>query len=75
MSHPQDIRRRDFLGLLGTGAAALGVLSVAGGALAAAPAQIRMPARPADADNFYASDQVAAWKVRFKESICTTAWT
>jgi fermentation-respiration switch protein FrsA (DUF1100 family) len=68
MSDPQDAKRRDFLSTIGTGAAALGVLSVAGGALTASlvQAQTQVPVKPADADNFYTSDQVIVQKVRFK---------
>ncbi|WP_153242413.1 alpha/beta hydrolase [Frateuria defendens] len=68
MSDPRDIKRRDFLSAVGTGVAALGVLSITGGALAASPAQpqAQAPAKPADADNFYTSDLVGVRKVRFK---------
>lgn len=67
MSDPQDAERRALLSKVGAGAA-LGMLSVAGGTLTALPAQARAqaPAMPADADNFYTSDQVVVWKVRFR---------
>lgn len=65
MNHPQDIKRRDFLGTVGAGAAALGVLSFAGGALAGS-AQAPSTAPPSDADNFYTSDKVTLRTVRFK---------
>ena len=73
MSDPQDAKRREFLSTVGTGAAALGALSVVGGALAASPAQARAqaPAKPDDADNFYTSDQVTVQKVRFKNQYQT----
>ena len=73
MSDPQDAKRREFLSTVGTGAAALGALSIAGGALAASPAHARAqaPAKPDDADNFYTSDQVTVQKVRFKNQYQT----
>ncbi|BCN40036.1 membrane protein [Alicycliphilus denitrificans] len=60
MPDPHDTERRDFLKTT----AALGALSVAGPALAAA----RVPpiARPADAGNFYTSGLVTVQKARFK---------
>ncbi len=57
--------RRDFLKTAGTGAAALGVLSVAGGAAFAADRQ-RAPNAPEGADNFYKSGQVTVQKVSFR---------
>lgn len=57
--------RRDFLKVAGTGVAAAGVMSRAGGAAwAASP---RQPAVSASgADNFYTSDKVTVQKVSFK---------
>jgi len=56
--------RREFLRLAGTGAAAMGLLSATGAALAAVPRTVQ--ARADGADNFYTSDQVTVKKVTFK---------
>jgi len=68
MSDPGHTGRREFLSSLGTGVAALGALSAVGGALTSSPVQARAqaPVIPADADNFYTSDQVNVQKVRFR---------
>ena len=68
--HPQSkvltttgSQRREFVKAAGVGIAALGVLSVSGGAFAAAPAQAYTP--PKGAENFYRSEQVTVQKVTF----------
>jgi uncharacterized protein len=52
--------RRDFLKMAGGGIAALGMMSLSGGAFAATGAG------PEGADNFYKSDKVSVQKVTFK---------
>uniref|UniRef100_UPI000D39549B alpha/beta hydrolase n=1 Tax=unclassified Variovorax TaxID=663243 RepID=UPI000D39549B len=65
---PETSDRREFLRRAGTGAAAVGVLSTAGGAaLAAAPRRAAGGTdRPDGADNFYTSDKVTVQKVSFR---------
>jgi len=62
---PIATERREFMRAAGVGMAALGILSVTGGAAFAADLQ-RIPAVPDGADNFYKSDKVTMQKVVFK---------
>jgi uncharacterized protein len=57
--------RREFMKAAGVGIAALGTLSIAGGAAFAADTR-RAPNAPQGADNFYKSNRVTVQKVTFK---------